>query len=102
MLDCCWWVIRINSLVLGPGNVLQDLIASDQIPVVRLNQVFRQAQASQIVGNAHRINQGQFPRLESVSNAPQSDCLWLGAPEPADGVQGIRELITDFSAPAGV
>ncbi|HEY9884684.1 MAG TPA: AAA family ATPase, partial [Thermosynechococcaceae cyanobacterium] len=43
----------------GPGAVLQDLIASEQIPVVRLTQVFRQAQASHIVSNAHRINQGQ-------------------------------------------
>jgi exodeoxyribonuclease V alpha subunit len=48
----------------GPGAVLQDLIASEQIPVVRLTQVFRQAQASHIVSNAHRINQGQFPQLE--------------------------------------
>jgi exodeoxyribonuclease V alpha subunit len=62
----------------GPGAVLQDLIASEQIPVVRLTQVFRQAQASHIVSNAHRINQGQFPQLEPVSHTPQSDCLWLG------------------------
>jgi len=80
----------------GPGSVLQDLIASEQIPVVRLTQVFRQAQASHIVSNAHRINQGQFPQLELVSNAPQSDCLWLGASEPEHGVQGIQELITDL------
>ena len=80
----------------GPGSVLQDLIASEQIPVVRLTQVFRQAQASHIVSNAHRINQGQFPQLEPVSPAPQSDCLWLGAPEPEDGVQGIQDLITDL------
>lgn len=80
----------------GPGAVLQDLIASQQIPVVRLTQVFRQAQTSQIVSNAHRINQGQLPRLEPVSNDPQSDCLWLGAPEPEHGVQAIRDLITDL------
>jgi exodeoxyribonuclease V alpha subunit len=80
----------------GPGAVLQDLIASAQIPVVRLTEVFRQAQASQIVRNAHRINQGQFPQLEPVSDAPQSDCLWLEAPEPAHGVQAIQTLITDL------
>ena len=80
----------------GPGSVLQDLIASEQISVVRLTQVFRQAQASHIVSNAHRINQGQFPLLEPVSQAPESDCLWLGAPEPEAGVQGIQDLITDF------
>jgi exodeoxyribonuclease V alpha subunit len=80
----------------GPGAVLQDLIASAQIPVVRLTEVFRQAQASQIVRNAHRINQGQFPQLEPVSDVPQSDCLWLEAPEPAHGVQAIQTLITDL------
>jgi exodeoxyribonuclease V alpha subunit len=80
----------------GPGAVLQDLIASRQIPVIRLTQVFRQAQTSQIVRNAHRINQGELPKLESVSAQPQTDCLWLGAPEPEAGVQAIRELITDL------
>jgi exodeoxyribonuclease V alpha subunit len=80
----------------GPGAVLQDMIASGQIPVVRLTQVFRQAQASQIVRNAHRINQGQLPQLESVSGTPSSDCLWLGATEPDQGVRAICELITDL------
>ncbi len=79
----------------GPGNVLRDLIASKCVPVVRLTQVFRQAQSSQIVLNAHQINQGKFPHLESVSLTPRSDCLWLGAPEPEYGVQGIQELLTD-------
>ncbi len=79
----------------GPGNVLRDLIASLQVPVVRLTQVFRQAAQSYIVSNAHRINWGQYPLLESVSLNPSSDCLWLGAPEPQYGVQGIQELVTD-------
>jgi exodeoxyribonuclease V alpha subunit len=47
------------------------------------------------VTNAHQINQGKFPQLESVSLTPRSDCLWLGAPEPDYGVQGITELLTD-------
>jgi exodeoxyribonuclease V alpha subunit len=80
----------------GAGNVLADLIHSGRIPVVRLTEVFRQAQASQIVSNAHRINHGQFPVLEPVSNQPQSDCLWLAAPEPEPGVQAIRDLISDL------
>jgi exodeoxyribonuclease V alpha subunit len=80
----------------GPGNVLRDLMASNCVPVVRLTQVFRQAQSSQIVLNAHQINQGKFPLLESVSLTPRSDCLWLGAPEPEYGVQGIQELLTDL------
>ena len=42
----------------GPGQVLADMIASGAIPVVRLTEVFRQAAESQIIVNAHRINQG--------------------------------------------
>ncbi|MBD2098942.1 ATP-dependent RecD-like DNA helicase [Trichocoleus sp. FACHB-591] len=80
----------------GPGNVLRDLIRSGQVPVIRLTKVFRQAQASYIVQNAHRINQGQVPQLEPVSAVPQTDCLWLGAPQPEDGVQAIHDLINDL------
>lgn len=80
----------------GPGNVLMDLITSQRIPVVELTEVFRQAQTSHIIRNAHRINQGQFPQLESVSPSPKTDCLWLGAPEPEQGVQAIQELIHDL------
>ncbi|MBD2021231.1 ATP-dependent RecD-like DNA helicase [Leptolyngbya sp. FACHB-36] len=78
----------------GPGQVLHDLMASDRIPVVRLTQVFRQAQTSQIVTNAHRINQGSFPQLEPVSNTPRTDCLWFNAEEPAYGVSAIRDIVT--------
>jgi exodeoxyribonuclease V alpha subunit len=80
----------------GPGKVLQDLIASEQVPVVRLNEVFRQAQTSKIISNAHRINQGQYPLLESVSHEPKSDCLWIEVQEPTKGVQAINELIGDW------
>ena len=80
----------------GAGNVLGDLIASGQVPVLRLTQVFRQAQASRIVKNAYAINQGHYPALEPVSASPKTDCLWLGAPEPEDGVQGIQELIREL------
>jgi exodeoxyribonuclease V alpha subunit len=54
----------------GPGAVLQDLIASELIPVMRLTQVFRQAQTSAIVTNAHRINQGEYSQLEKISKTP--------------------------------
>jgi exodeoxyribonuclease V alpha subunit len=87
----------------GPGAVLQDLMTSEQIPVIRLTQVFRQAQASAIVRHAHQINRGQMPRLEVVSvsgrrsrDNPQSDCLWLDVAEPEQGVQAIQELISEL------
>jgi exodeoxyribonuclease V alpha subunit len=77
----------------GPGNILRDLIASEQVPVVQLSQVFRQAAASQIVSHAHQINQGRMPRFEAVSDQPRADCLWLAAPEPEQGVQAIQDLL---------
>lgn len=47
----------------GPGNCLADLISSDRFPVVRLHHIFRQAEQSLIITNAHRINRGELPVL---------------------------------------
>ncbi len=47
----------------GAGNVLRDLIAADVVRVVRLTEIFRQAEQSMIVVNAHRINHGEYPVL---------------------------------------
>ena len=79
----------------GPGKVLADLIASEKIPVVRLDQVFRQAQTSAIVRAAHQINRGHYPQLEPISEEPQSDCLWhSGGTEPEHGIQVVGELLS--------
>ncbi|MCQ2354868.1 MAG: ATP-dependent RecD-like DNA helicase [Clostridia bacterium] len=48
----------------GAGNVLRDIIASGELPVVKLTQIFRQAEMSLIVTNAHAINQGKMPVLD--------------------------------------
>ncbi|MDJ0593669.1 MAG: ATP-dependent RecD-like DNA helicase [Pleurocapsa sp. MO_226.B13] len=86
----------------GPGNVLRDLIASKQIPVVRLTQVFRQAATSAIITTAHQINRGQIPQLEKVSMKSTSDCLWhSGGTEPEHGVQTICDLIEHYIPKAG-
>ena len=77
----------------GPGRVLNDLIGSGQIPVVRLTEIFRQAQGSQITMNAHRINQGQRPALEPFSMQPNSDCLWIAEENPVKGAEVIRRLL---------
>lgn len=49
----------------GPGMVLSNLIEADIIPCIRLTEIFRQAQKSQIILNAHRINKGHFPNLQT-------------------------------------
>lgn len=76
----------------GAGNVLRDIIDSHQIPVVRLTRIFRQAQTSRIVMNAHAINAGQFP---NISNGKQTDFFFIKA-EDADSIPGlIVSLVRD-------
>ncbi|MGK5594954.1 MAG: SF1B family DNA helicase RecD2 [Parachlamydiaceae bacterium] len=54
----------INQLPsVGPGNVLKEMIASNEIPVTILTEIFRQAKGSKIISNAHRINSGFFPDI---------------------------------------
>jgi exodeoxyribonuclease V alpha subunit len=52
----------------GAGNILGDIIASGKIPVVSLNEIFRQAQSSKIVTNAHKIVRGEYPDLSGGSD----------------------------------
>jgi exodeoxyribonuclease V alpha subunit len=66
-LDCRLVLVGDSDQLpsVGPGNVLADIIASRRVPVVRLDEIFRQARESLIVTNAHRINRGEMPQLES-------------------------------------
>jgi ATP-dependent exoDNAse (exonuclease V) alpha subunit len=50
----------------GPGQVLADIIEAGPLPVLRLTDVFRQAAQSQVIVNAHRINQGLMPELRQA------------------------------------
>ena len=72
----------------GPGNILGDLIDSGILPVVRLNEIFRQAQESLIVTNAHKIVSGQMP----VLNRADRDFFFLRRGVKSD----VTELITDL------
>ena len=58
----------------GAGNVLRDIIDSERFPVVRLTRIFRQAQTSRIIMNAHRINSGNMP---DISNGAKSDFFFM-------------------------
>jgi exodeoxyribonuclease V alpha subunit len=64
----------------GPGNVLKDLMDSGVVPVARLTQIYRQAQQSLIVMNAHRINQGEFPQLAGLED--DKDFVFIPRQEP--------------------
>jgi len=71
----------------GAGNVLHDMLSSKAIPSVRLNEVFRQAEESRIVTNAHRINMGEMP----LENDSKSDFFFM-ARTPEAAVETICEL----------
>lgn len=79
----------------GAGEVLRDLLAADVVPRVRLTQIFRQAQESGIVVNAHRINAGQTPRLTGFG-----DFFWFTCdPDPESGLHPAEEtarLVVDI------
>ena len=74
----------------GAGNVLRDLIESDCFPVVRLTRIFRQAQTSRIILNAHRINVGKMP---DISNGKNTDFFFMERSEPEQAVQTIADLV---------
>src|ERR1700734_1761160 len=75
----------------GPGQVLADVISSGAVPVVRLTEVFRQAAQSQIIVNAHRINQGVIPDLRRPE--AESDFYFVEADDPETAVARIIELV---------
>ncbi len=78
----------------GPGNVLGDIIASGVVPVVELKEIFRQAGASQIVVNAHRINNGMFPLIEPPADAArESDFYFIQQEDPDRVLETILKLI---------
>ena len=74
----------------GAGNVLRDMIDSGCFPVVRLTRIFRQAQTSRIIMNAHRINHGQMPDL---SNGKHTDFFFMEREAPEEAASAIVELV---------
>ncbi|NLY42397.1 MAG: ATP-dependent RecD-like DNA helicase [Clostridiaceae bacterium] len=72
----------------GPGNVLKEIIESGMVKVVKLTEIFRQAQESMIVVNAHRINRGEYPIL----NARDKDFYFMSRSAAGDIVSAIVEL----------
>jgi len=76
----------------GPGNVLADLIGSSRVPVVKLNTIFRQASRSQIVMNAHLVNQGQMPVI-SASGSGDSDFYLIEREDPNEALHAIKDMV---------
>lgn len=75
----------------GPGNVLGDLIESGVVPVIRLNEIFRQAQKSLIVTNAHKIVNGVMPDLKKVDK----DFFFIYKSDKTSGAETILDLCSE-------
>lgn len=74
----------------GAGNVLRDIIDSGSFPVIRLTKIFRQAQTSRIIMNAHRINEGKMP---DISNGKTTDFFFMENEDAEAVVPQIVELV---------
>ena len=72
----------------GPGFPFRDMLRSGVLPAVQLTEIFRQAQQSLIVMNAHRVNQGQLPELRTVTN----DFFFMRR----NSEEGVSTLIRDL------
>jgi exodeoxyribonuclease V alpha subunit len=85
----------------GPGRVLDDLIASGRVPVVPLTEIFRQAAASRIVRSAHLVNRGEMPPLEpppaasGASGSRRSDFFFIERDEPEAILETLLHLVTE-------
>ena len=77
----------------GPGAVLADIIDSGLIPTVRLTEIFRQAEASQIIVNAHKINQGKVPQVKNGDAL--SDFYSINAETPEEIFAKLIQVVTE-------
>ncbi|MBW2664308.1 MAG: ATP-dependent RecD-like DNA helicase, partial [Deltaproteobacteria bacterium] len=82
----------VNQLPsVGAGNVLKDIIESNEVPVVELNEIFRQAKESLIIVNAHKINEGVIPSIKS-SKEKLEDFYFIEQEDPEEVLKLILEL----------
>ena len=75
----------------GPGSVLRDILDSAAVPAVRLTEIFRQAEESAIVVNAHRINRGESIPLDNK----QTDFFFLRRNDPESTLKTVVELCAE-------
>lgn len=83
----------VNQLPsVGAGQVLSDIIQSESVLVVTLNEIFRQAKTSKIITNSHAINSGLMPDL---SNNIEGDFFFVSSETPEDAAKKIVEIVKE-------
>ncbi len=88
------WIVGDADQIpsVGPGAVLGDVLRSGSVPTIRLTEIFRQAAASRIVVNAHRINRGEMP-LENEGE--DSDFYFVAGETPEEIAAKLYEVVTE-------
>lgn len=76
----------------GPGSVLSDLILSEQIPIARLTEIFRQAATSQIITSAHDINKGKVPK--PTCKGTDTDFYFISGENPEELFKKLMTVVT--------
>jgi exodeoxyribonuclease V alpha subunit len=77
----------------GPGHVLREVLASGVVPTVRLQRVFRQAEASAIIRGAHAILAGQSPTPTPAGTKGDGDLFLVRATEPEEATRKLLEVL---------
>lgn len=83
-------IVKQTSIQYDDVQVLRDIIDSGVVPVIRLTRIFRQAQSSRIITNAHKINQGIFP---DISNGRDADFFFIKQEDPEKAAQEIVNIV---------
>lgn len=76
----------------GPGNVLRDLVDCGSVPVIRLNEIFRQAGRSSIVTNAHLVNEGRMPEL-----GRNDDFMFYPCSNAFVALESVKNICADYA-----
>lgn len=83
----------------GPGNVLNDIIHSDAVPVSRLTKIFRQGAGSGIISNAHAVNAGRMPEPpqshHDSASSPLLDFYWIEKDDAEEAAAMIEKLVVE-------
>ncbi len=87
----------VNQLPsVGPGNVLSDIIKSRVVPVIELNEIFRQSRESRIIVNAHNINRGIVPDIKTQDSPElKKDFYFIEQKDPEKVLEIIVELVKE-------
>lgn len=79
----------------GPGTVLAGFLESEWFQVTRLVQIFRQAENSHIITNAHRVNRGLLPEKPQPGSQALSDFYWIEQDDPDKALAVIEKMVAE-------